>query len=221
MEFIKTPNTNNSFSASLSYLTLGESLMPLHNTSTDYGTIAKWFHWGTALLFLAAYCSVYYRHWFTERGTPENFTALQLHLSVGISIGVIIILRIIWRLKNQQPKLEPASKLSHLAAHAGHFALYSIMIITPLTGYLGTGVDTEYFFLFNIPKFEDTYIFQNWIHNGLGISFEAFEKPIDFIHKEILGKWLVWILIAGHAGAALYHHYVKKDRTLIKMTSSK
>ncbi len=52
--------------------------MPLHNTSTDYGTIAKWFHWGTALLFLAAYCSVYYRHWFTERGTPENFTALLI-----------------------------------------------------------------------------------------------------------------------------------------------
>lgn len=59
LEFVKTLNTNNSFSASLSYLTLGESLMPLHNTSTDYGTIAKWFHWGTALLFLAAYCSVY------------------------------------------------------------------------------------------------------------------------------------------------------------------
>ncbi|WP_433848181.1 cytochrome b [Acinetobacter proteolyticus] len=195
--------------------------MPLMNTSTDYGTIAKWFHWTTALLFLAAYCSVYYRQWFTESGTPENLTALHLHLSVGISIAVIVILRIIWRVTNQQPKLEPAAKLSHLAAHVGHFALYAIMIIAPLTGYLGTGVNTEFFFLFDIPKFEDTYIFQSLIQNGLGLSFEVFEKPIDFIHKEILGKWLIWILIVGHAGAALYHHYIKKDRTLLKMTSGK
>ncbi len=41
---------------------------------------------------------------------------------------------------------------------------------------------------------------------------------VAFIHKEILGKWLAWLLIVGHAGAALYHHYVKKDHTLRKMT---
>ena len=53
---------------------------------------------------------------------------------------------------------------------------------------------------------------------GQGISFETFENPIDFIHKEVLGAWLVWMLIAGHVMAALYHHFVRKDRTLKKMT---
>ena len=47
---------------------------------------------------------------------------------------------------------------------------------------------------------------------------ETFENPIDFIHKEVLGAWLVWMLIAGHIMAALYHHFVRKDRTLKKMT---
>ncbi|ENX32002.1 hypothetical protein F889_03900 [Acinetobacter colistiniresistens] len=195
--------------------------MSLKNSRDNYGSIAKWLHWSTALLFLCAYCSVYYRHWFTEKGTPENWTALQLHLSVGISIAVIISLRILWRLSNPQPKLEPASPLATFAAHAGHFALYAIMIIAPLTGYLGTGVNTEFFFLFEIPKFEQTALFHSWVTQGLGLSFEQFEKPIDFIHKEILGKWLIWMLILGHAGAALYHHYIKKDRTLIKMTTGK
>ncbi|OEY92678.1 cytochrome B [Acinetobacter proteolyticus] len=195
--------------------------MRLKNSIYNYGSIAKWLHWTTALLFLLAYCSVYYRQWFTEKGTPENWTALQLHLSVGISIAVIISLRIIWRLTNPQPHLESASPLANFAAHTGHFALYAIMIIAPLTGYLGTGVNTEFLFLFEIPKFEHTALFQSWVAQGMGLSFEQFEKPIDFIHKQVLGKWLIWMLILGHAAAALYHHYVKKDRTLIKMTTGK
>ncbi|WP_448556204.1 cytochrome b [Thalassotalea montiporae] len=194
--------------------------MMLKNSSTDYGFIAKCFHWGTALLFLASYVSVYYRQWFTEAKTPENWTALQLHLSVGVSLGVIVVLRIIWRGMNQAPESEPGSKLEHLAAHLGHYALYAVMIIMPLTGYLGTGVNTE-FFLFDIPKFEDTWLFTVIVQDLMGLSFKAFETPIDFIHKEIFGAWLVWLLILGHVLAALYHHYGKGDRTLKKMTSGK
>jgi cytochrome b561 len=51
----------------------------------------------------------------------------------------------------------------------------------------------------------------------MGVNFLDFEKPIDFIHKEILGAWLVWMLILGHVFSDFYHHLVKKDRTLKKM----
>ncbi|QTL37778.1 cytochrome b [Pseudoalteromonas viridis] len=192
--------------------------MSIKNTARDYGTIAKWLHWGTALLFLAAYVSVYYRQWFTEAKTPQNWTALQLHLSFGVSIAVIVALRLIWRWLNTQPTAEPGTRIEHLAAHLGHYALYAVMIIAPLTGYIGTGVDTEFFFLFDIPKFESTALFTALVEQGMGLSFAEFEKPIDFIHKEILGAWLIWILILGHIAAALYHHLVKRDRTLLKMT---
>lgn len=194
--------------------------MTLKNTAQNYGSIAKWLHWLTALLFLGSYCTVYYRHWFTEEKTPENWAALQLHLSIGVTIAVIVALRIIWRIYNIVPDPEPGTRLSHLAAHLGHYTLYAIMVIMPVTGYLGTGANTEYFFLFEIAKFEDTSVFTALIREGLGISFEEFEKPIDFIHKN-LGAWVVWVLIFGHVLAALYHHYVKKDRTLQKMTFDK
>ena len=109
--------------------------MGLKNTAENYGSIAKWLHWGTAVLFLGSYVSVYYRHWFTEEKTPENWTALQLHLSIGVTIAVVVALRIIWRLSNRVPDPEPGTKLEHLAAHTGHLALYAIMIIMPVTGY--------------------------------------------------------------------------------------
>ena len=191
--------------------------MTLKNTADNYGTIAKWLHWLTALLFLGSYVSVYYRHWFTEAKTPENWTALQLHLSIGVTIGVIVLLRILWRVANRSPDPVPGSRLEHLAAKLGHYALYAIMIIMPVTGYLGTGVATEYFFLFDIPSFKDTALFEAWF--ALDMTFEEFEEPIDFIHKDILGAWLVWILILGHVLAALYHHFIRGDRTLRKMTS--
>ncbi len=192
--------------------------MNLKNTTTAYGSIARWLHWSTALLFLASYITVYYRHWFTEEKTPENWTALQLHLSVGVTIAVIVALRIAWRLSNPTPAPEPGSRLEHLAAELGHIALYAVMVLMPITGYLGTGAATEFFFLFDIPKFEDTVLFQSLVANGLGIDFKTFEKPLDFLHKEVGGAWLVWLLILGHGGAALYHHLVRRDRTLLRMT---
>lgn len=195
--------------------------MTLKNTSTSYGSIAKWLHWITAGLFLASYIVIYYRHWFTEEKTPENWTALQLHLSIGVTIGVIVALRILWKILNQNPDLEPGTRIEHLAAKAGHFALYIVMIVMPLTGYLGTGANTEYFFMFDIPKFESTYLFNMFVTEGAGISFKEFEQPLDFIHKDIGGAWLVWLLILGHAVAALYHHFLKKDHTLHKMTFRK
>ena len=50
------------------------------------------------------------------------------------------------------------------------------------------------------------------------MTFEEFEEPLDFLQKDIGGAWLVWLLILGQVSAALYHHFVKKDRTLRKMT---
>ena len=91
----------------------------------------------------------------------------------------------------------------------------------PITGYIGTGVDTEYFLLFDIPKFESTALYQLVVTDWLGLTFKEFEAPIDFFHKEIMGEYLVWMLILGHVLAALYHHFIRKDRTLVKMTSGK
>ena len=193
--------------------------MTLRNTRHDYGSVARCLHWSIAALFLLSYCSVYYRQWFTEEDTPENWVSLQMHLSVGITIAALVALRIIWRLMNKPPPLEPDTMLMRRAAHTGHFLLYVAMVIMPVTGYIGTGVDTEYFFLFDIPQFEGTQA-HAWLTGALNVGAEEFEEFVDEIH-ETAGDPIIWLLILGHVTAALYHHYVKKDRTLRKMAGKR
>lgn len=157
--------------------------MTIKNTAEGYGAIAKWLHWATAILFLASYFSIYYRHWFTEVKSFESMIAFQLHLSVGVTIAVIVVLRIVWRITNRIPDPESGTFLEHTATQLEQYALYAVMIILPATGYLGTVVNTNYFFMFEIPRFADTQLFTFLVTDGLGICFKEIKIPIDFIHK--------------------------------------
>lgn len=187
------------------------------NTPQQFDKIAKLLHWSMALIIIIAWVSVEYRQRFTEPRTSENLLALDTHLLAGISIGLLILPRLVWRQTHRAPPPPPGSKLEHTLANFSHFALYAFMIAMPLTGYLGTGRDINVFGLFSIPQFQNTGIFRVLILEGIGLSFEEWEKPIDYMHKNIGGKWLLPILFILHVSAALFHHYVRKDDVLKRM----
>ncbi len=192
------------------------STIALKNTKYSYGLIAILFHWIVALAFISNYAIIYYREWFVEGRTDLSKSLISFHTAIGVSVLVFVVLRIIWKFMNQQPKDVPGTKMEHLAAHGVHILLYIVMIVLPLTGYLGTGSTSQLFFLFEIPKFADTQIFQTVVQGWMGLTWEQFEAPIDFIHKKG-GAYFVWVLIAVHAGAALYHHFIRKDIVLKRM----
>jgi cytochrome b561 len=182
------------------------------NSRERYGTVAQALHWIIAALFLVAYVAVYYRQWFTAKEAPENWIALQTHLNAGITIAVFVVLRVYWRFVDLQP-VEPTSltRFEQIASRWMHRLLYAVMIVMPISGYLGTGAPIQFFGLFDIPSLKDTQLFQSF-----GVSWEEFEKPFDFIHKQS-GAYVVWVLIAVHAGAALYHHFAKRDDVMLRM----
>ncbi|MCW8327848.1 cytochrome b [Photobacterium sp. SDRW27] len=196
--------------------------MKFGNTKESYGLIAIAIHWLVAFGFLGAYISVYYRHWFSEGGFSmtelnSNMIALYLHLSFGITIAVFVALRILWKLMNKTPNdVQGGGKFEHVSAHAMHWSLYAVMIIMPITGYMGTKLDTNFFFLFDIPKFNDTPLYSLIVERWLQTDWEHFEPIIDAIHKNT-GAYISWLLIALHAGAALYHHVARKDIVLKRM----
>jgi len=188
------------------------------NTEYSYGLIAIFFHWIVAVAFIANYIIIYYSKWFTVPKSDIARTLFSYHTAIGVSVFVFVILRVIWRLMNKQPKDVPGTKLEHIAAHGAHILLYFVMIIVPLSGYLGTGGPSQLFFFIEIPRFADTQIFSTVVEGWMGFSWEQFEAPMDFIHKEG-GAYVVWVLVVAHAGAALFHHFIRKDVVLKRMLS--
>lgn len=191
--------------------------MQWENTRNRYGVVAQGLHAGVALLFLGAFGAVYGRRWFTVPETAENFALLQLHLSLGWSILLLAVLRLWWRSRSRVAPVElPGARIEHVAAKIVHALLYALMLFMPLSGYLGTGVDTELFGVVTIPRFADTPVFQTLVAGGLGLSFEEFEAPIDWLHKS-LGEAAVLALVGVHAAAALFHHFARRDGALARM----
>ncbi len=192
--------------------------MPFKNTEYRYGVIAIAFHWIVAAAFLTNYALVYYSEWFVEARSDTARQLISYHTAIGVSVFVFVLLRIVWKWMNRQPADVPGSRFEHLAAHGIHLLLYAIMIIMPLSGYLGTGGPSQLFFTIEIPRFADTSIFTTVVEGWLGLTWEQFEAPMDFIHKKG-GAYIVWVIIAAHAGAALYHHFIRRDIVLKRMLS--
>jgi len=190
--------------------------MPARNTVLRYGAVAMTFHWVIAALILANLV-VGFGMGEIPRGHPNAMIAYNIHKSIGLSVLLLSLLRLVWRLMNPQPPLpagmSPALKLG---AHASHFLLYLFMIGTPLTGWIMSSsgkriVPTDYFALgvFDWPP----------------IAFLANMSLEDRAPYRVFGHdghmILIWCLIALipiHVGAALYHHFIRKDQVLKRMT---
>lgn len=184
------------------------------NTHRDFGAIAKLFHWTTAAAFIGAYAIVYYVIWFMDDTAPESLPYLNIHWVLGLLVGALVLPRLIWRLFNVQPEEVSTSRAEHLLAQAAHAALYALMMVMPLTGYIGTDAPTN-FGLFTVPSFRETAAFE-WISRTFAVDWETFEPPVDAIHH-FVGKWIAWLVVGLHVAAALFHHLVRRDAVLSRM----
>lgn len=197
------------------------------NSIDAYGSVSMLFHWVTAAAFIAAYVIAYYVIWIVDPQTsvkPALFglapngdlvvPILNIHWVLGITIGFLVLPRLMWRLFGTSPRPLGESRAETLAADVAHWALYVLLIVMPLSGYLNT-YDPSDFGLFAIPAFKDTALFA-WVSSTFGVSWPDVEKPMEAIHH-FTGKWIGWTLVVVHVGAALLHHFVRKDTVLVRM----
>ena len=179
--------------------------------SDRYTAVAITLHWVMALgvLALAALGLVMVHG---HLGLGRKFALYQLHKSIGVTVLIVAVLRLAWRYAYPPPPLPThMPPLERLTAHAGHWLLYFYLIALPLTGWALVSAS-----VLNIPT--HLYGVIPWphlpelssLHNKAPV--EAFLK---MIHR--YGAWTLLVLIAGHAGAALRHHFVLKDGVLLRM----
>jgi cytochrome b561 len=133
---------------------------------------------------------------------------------LGVTIGFLAIPRLLWRLFGTKPEPFGNSRAEELAADIAHWALYALLIVMPLSGYMNT-YDPTNFGVFVIPAFKTTQ-FHAWVISTFGVTPKEVEDSMEAIHR-FLGKWVGWPLVCIHAGAALFHHYVRKDSVLARM----
>ena len=169
-----------------------------------YTATAKLIHWlMAALLFGLLALGVY----MTELPlSPQKLQLYSWHKWAGVTAFLLLLLRLLWRLKNPPPPLpESMSKTMQWVAHAGHFALYALMVAIPLSGWLmssAKGFQTVYFGVLPIPDL-------------IGKNKELGQLLAE-VHETL--AWLLVLLVVGHTAAALKHHFIDKDDILIRMS---
>ncbi len=106
-------------------------------TSQKYALSSRIIHWLMAVIIIALLGLGIYMTEFLSKEASNKMDIYNLHKSFGVVALILIFLRIINRLAKSTPKL-PATiaKSERFLAHLGHFGLYVLMVIVPLSGYL-------------------------------------------------------------------------------------
>lgn len=178
--------------------------MGVKNTFEDYGSIAKWFHWG---MFVAVVLMLISGHFMGDipSRTLRSLT-YTMHKASGITLFFLAALRLAWAFWNRRPSLpKKMHKIERFVAHFMQAALYLMLFIMPFSGWMFTsakGYSISMFGLFNFP-----------LAPIVGEKIVAHDWHT--IH-ELVG-WTLIVLISLHALAALKHHYYDKDDVLRSM----
>ena len=178
--------------------------MTLKNTPDRWGSVSKSLHWLIALLILALGIVGLLMGELPK--TPKYFWVYTAHKSIGITVLVLVVLRLLWRLYAGAPRPVPGTPgWQERIASATHWLLYVMMFAIPLSGWLydsASGLRPfKLFGLLEMPK--------------LVAPDERAAQLSHAFHE--WGFWALILVVLAHAGAALYHHLQQRDATLVRM----
>ena len=168
-----------------------------------YTKTAKSLHWLMAVLFFGMLGLGFYMQGLPL--SPDKLKLYSWHKWVGVTVFLLALFRIAWRVTHQPPPL-PGSmpRLIQIAAHAGHHMLYMLMFLIPLSGWLmssAKGFQTVWFGILPIPDLIEK-------NKLLGDLLQTVHVSLNYLFIAVL---------IGHIGAALKHHFIDKDDILTRM----
>jgi cytochrome b561 len=173
------------------------------NSDSSWGAPAKLFHWLVAVLIFVQFGL----GWLATgwRLSPAKLNLFVWHKSIGMVILALVLVRLLWRLANPTPAL-PADTppWERAAARLTHALLYVIMIALPLTGWIhnsAAGVPFSIFWRIPLP--------------ALGSPDKHTAELAALAHLSLVVVFAVLLVL--HIGAALRHHFVKRDNVLTRM----
>ena len=161
-------------------------------------------HWGIALLLLGQFAFGLMLG-DIPRGTPARGYYVNLHKSSGILIGLLILLRLGWRLTHTPPPLPGGMpRWQRHAARASHIALYACMLALPLSGYLASNFSKHGVKFFNLVRWAP------W-----GPDDKTLYAVFNGAHH--LAALLLALLVGVHVLAVAKHMLIDRDGLLLRM----
>lgn len=177
--------------------------MAFKSDANRWGVGARTLHWLMALLIIGAGIVGLYMS--DLPNSPQKIRIYALHKSVGLTVLALLLLRFVWRLADRRPDEVPMPAWQAMGARVVHLLLYALMLLLPLSGWLynsASGYPLQWFGLFNLPSLT-------------GGADPALKGVAHEFHE--YGFWLLVVALVAHAGAALKHHIVDRDDTLVRM----
>ena len=178
--------------------------MSLKNTTDRWGGISQLLHWTIAVLILTIGAVGLLMGELPR--SPKWFWVYTAHKSLGLTVLVLVIVRIAWRLYAGAPQPVPGTpRWQAKLASLTHAAIYLLILAMPLSGWLYDSASglrpLRWFGLAEVPK--------------ISPPNEAIAGAMHETHELLF--WVLLALVAGHAAAALYHHFFQRDATLSRM----
>jgi cytochrome b561 len=177
--------------------------MTFRNTKSSWGSVSKAFHWLVVLLIVNQW-------WIAERADNlplgmAKIQALAWHKSFGLTILMLAVLRLVWRLMNPVPDLTAESRPWERAlARLSHFLLYGLIFALPVSGWLMSSArnfPVSWFKLFQFPD--------------LVAPNEQLFQQMRALHHLLFSALVVVALL--HIAGALKHHFIDRNDVLKRM----
>lgn len=173
------------------------------NASPRYTRTAIFLHWLVGLGLVGTFALGFYME-----GLPLSPGKLKLyswHKWAGIALLALAVVRLAWRMSHPAPALPSAmGPMARRAAHAGHWVLYGLMLAIPFSGWLmssAQGFSVVWFGVLPLPD--------------LVPKDAALGGALKSVH--VVLNYALLLAVAGHVGAALQHHFVRKDAVMARM----
>lgn len=180
------------------------------DTAPVYSPLARRLHWWTVAFVMALIPLGLIMH---RRGNELNIwdattnNMYSLHKLLGFILLWLIVFRLVYRFTNGAPPDETTLEWWQKAAsHLTHWGMYALLLVIPILGWLGVSMfgATNVFGLFNLPS--------------IAAQNQETAKFVFLLHK--LAAILLVLAIAAHVGAAVFHHFIRKDGVLRRMLPS-
>jgi cytochrome b561 len=171
-------------------------------SNAGYGNVAKVLHWLIAAILVGQFALGWLMP-HVRRGMPPG-QAMQVHISIGLLVLALIVVRLLWRLTHPVPPEPELPRWQRTASVAVHWLLYLLVFVTTFTGWFfvsARGWPLAFFGLFPLPALV-----------GEG---SAAGHWIGEIHQNVV--WVLLALAAVHVAAALAHALVYRDRVMRRM----